>query len=95
MNCLNQEIQLWEEKQYIKNMQRMYKTEKYFRDPRKKAFQDYRHHENTKSIYRHESKFVRYYTKRNFRRKLKNELYNEPYYRMRFRDYRTYGWITW
>lgn len=95
MNNLDQEIQLWEEKQYIQNMQRMYKTEKHYKDPRKESFQDYRHHRKTKWYYKHEDKCVRNWTKRIVRRKLKLGLYSEFYYNPRPHDYRTYGWITW
>lgn len=95
MKDLDQEIQLWEEKQYIQNMQRMYKTEKCYRDPRNEAFQDYSHHRGTKWYYNHECRYIKNLSNRIFRRKLKAELYNEAYYKMRLRDYRTYGWITW
>ena len=30
-----------------------------------------------------------------FSRKMKRELWNEVYYRIRPRDYKTYGYLTW
>lgn len=88
-------IQEWERGLEKRNMERMYKTSKRDYDPRKKAFEDYRHHRNTKWIYDHECKFVRKQTTRKLRRKLRKEIYNEAYYKVSNHDYKTYGWITW
>lgn len=85
----------WEEKLYKRNIERMYKTSKRYRDPRKKVLEDYRHHRSTKWIYSHECQFVRRQTKRKLRRLLKKEIYNEAYYKVIPHDYKTYGWITW
>lgn len=95
MDYVNEEILEWEEAYYIRNLKRMYKTEKNYKDPRKKVLENFRHHKVTKWYYRHECKFVKKNTNRIFRRKLKRELYNEAYYRPMLHDYRTYGWITW
>lgn len=92
---LKTELEEWERAFYDRNMRRMYKTSKNYRDPRKKALEDYRHHRNTKWIYRHECKFVRKETNRRLRRMLRRNLYHEAYYHVIPHDYKTYGWITW
>lgn len=89
------ELEIWEQVIWERNMKRMYKTTKNYRDPRKKAYEDYRHQSNTKWIYSHESKFVRKLTNRKLRRMSRKEIYNEAYYRIVPHDYKTYGWITW
>ena len=85
----------WERDLYERNMRRMYKTGKTYRDPRKKALEDYRHHRNTRWFYTHECRAVRKQTSRKLRRMLKKEIYNEAFYRVIPHDYKTYGWITW
>jgi len=85
------EINAWEKNLYERNMRRMYKTGKSYRCPRYEALQDYRHHRGTKWWYSSECKFVRIWTNRRFRRRLKQELYNEVYYCPVPRDYKTYG----
>ena len=95
MNCVDYEVQEWEESYYIRNLKRMYKTEKKYKDPRKEDLEDFRHHRLTKWYYNHECKFIKKNSNRLLRRKLKRELYNEAYYRSVPHDYKTYGWITW
>lgn len=89
------ELEKWEESLFERNMRRMYKTTKNYSDPRKKAYEDYRHHRNTKWIYKHECKYVRKQTSRKLRKMLRREIYNEAYYRITPHDYKTYGWNTW
>lgn len=89
--CLKRELDLWEDGLYRRNMKRMYKTGKNYRDPRNKAAEDYRHHRSTKWMYCHECRFVRKQTNR----KLRREIWNEAYYKVVPHDFKTYGWITW
>lgn len=85
----------WERDLYIRNMKRMYKTSKDYKDPRKEAMEDYCHHRQTKWIYHHECRYVRKQSNKLLRRKLRRELYNEAYYKVVPHDYKTYGWSTW
>lgn len=94
-NACYREIGEWEQEQYRRNMRRMYKVSKDYRDPRRKALEDYRHHRHTKWFYLHECRYVRKLTNRKLRRMLKRELYNEAYYRIVPHDYKTGGWLTW
>lgn len=92
---LEKELIKWENGLYERNMKRMYKTKKNYKDPRKKALEDYLHHRNTKWIYSHECRYIKKLTNRKLRRKLRKELYNEAYYKVIPHDYKTYGWSTW
>lgn len=92
---LQNELDEWEQRLYDRNMKRMYKISKNYRDPRKKAFEDYRHQRNTKYIFSHECQYVRKQINRKLRRLLRKEIYNEAYFRVVPHDYKTYGWITW
>ena len=76
-------------------LRRTYQTVKNCRDPRKKAFEDYRRHRSTKYMYCHECRYVRKLTNRKLRRRLRREIWNEAYYNVVPHDYKTYGWITW
>ncbi len=92
---LKQELEIWELAHYEKIIQRVYKTTKNYRDPRREKLDDYRHHRSTKWFYAAECKWIRTMTKRKYRRMLKREILLEEYYRFSPHDYKTYGWLTW
>lgn len=94
------EKELWEEEwdkyQYEENMKRMYKTSKSYRDPRKEALIDGRKRRGAKHNWSyHENTKLRVLLNRSFRHKLKQHLFDEIYYRVRCRDWKTYGCMTW
>ena len=95
LSALSAEIQDWEAEQALRSTSRIYKTSKNYRDPRREALEDYRHHRISKWIFSHECKFIRRLTKRKLRRMSRRELLNETYYKLVPHDYKTYGWITW
>ena len=80
----------WEKTQHERNMKRMFKTEKDHRWPWKLKMKDHRHNRRCHHL-RHDLPSDRRNSRRGFRRKLKMQIENEIYYRMRYRDYRTYG----
>ena len=88
-------IAIWEQEQHERNMKRMFKTEKNYRYPREETLMDHRQHKGTKRWYSKEVKWIRTYTIRRFRRKLKQQIDNEIYYTAHPHDYKTYGWLTW
>ena len=84
----------WEFDQSIRNMQRMYKTSKNYRCPRKEALWRYRKDSNIRRCGK-ESFWIRKATMRQYRRMLKRQIENETYYRANPHDYKTGGWLTW
>ena len=95
-NELHEEIVKWEEELLQKQIQRFYKTQKDFIDPRFKKIKDYRNrNRGYKYHYDSESKGIRKMTNRKFRRKMKKEIYTEQYYKLTPHDFKTYGWLTW
>lgn len=76
-------------------MERVFPTPRAKGHPRVEALRDYRHHRPGGHWYSKETVWVRGMTQRVFRRKMKRELENEAYYRIRPRDYKTYGYLTW
>lgn len=96
MDYFYDEVSAWEKELSNRNMQRMYKTSKTYRDPRKEVMKDYRHRKRNKiRILTHECKEVRILTNRKFRRKMKRKIMDEVYYKIVPHDYKTYGWLTW
>jgi len=89
------DIANWEQTHHERNMKRMFKTEKNYRCPRREALMDYRHHRGSKWWHSKERKWIRTYTVRRIRRKLKQHIDNEIYYNAHPHDYKTYGWLTW
>lgn len=50
---------------------------------------------NTGYWYKKESKWVKKTWNKKTRMKLNQQLYNEAYYSVYAKDYKTYGWMTW
>jgi len=97
MDFSKDEINEWEQALHEHNLKRMYKTSKNYRCPRYEALQDYKHRKRNWHQYSqtNECKWVRTWTNRCFRRKLRRRLYNEAYYHPVAHDYKTYGRISW
>lgn len=85
----------WEEEQREKETARMSPPKRHREHPRIKVLLDYRHRCPGGHWYSKECKPIRKLTQRTFRRKMQRELWNEAYYHIRPRDYKTYGWLTW
>ena len=88
-------ISAWEQAYHERNMKCVFKMEKDYHCPRKETLMDYRHHRGSKWWHSKEHKWIRVYTVRRFRRKLKQHINNEIYYNAHPHDYKTYGWLTW
>lgn len=88
-------IKEWEDALDLRNLARMYKTEKWYRDPRVKKYRDYSHHRHTQYFYRHECRWTRSNTNRKFRKQFKMRRDFEEALIPVPHDYKTYGWMTW
>lgn len=64
-------------------------------DPHKERIYKWRRTEKWGYHYNKELPKERRYLNRSFRQKMKRELYNETYYHLQAKDYKTYGWMTW
>ncbi len=88
----------WEETQRVNNITR-YTAEKLNRKhPRTEKLRDFRKSKspmNTGNWYNKESTWVKKAWEKKTRMKLKQNIYEEAYYNVYARDYKTYGWITW
>lgn len=93
-NKEKQDIDLWEKEQLERNLARIYKISKNYRDPAQEKHLDFRHSHH-QYHYNKECKDIRKMTNRLLRRRLHRELLNEAYYRVTSHDYKTGGWLTW
>jgi cytochrome oxidase Cu insertion factor (SCO1/SenC/PrrC family) len=91
-----EEIIVWENELQQKLVNKLYKVQKNFTDPRVEKLKNYRNrHSGTKYYYNREYKSIRIMTNRRFRRKSKKMLYKEHFYKLTPHDFKTYGWLTW
>lgn len=89
------EISEWERDLYEKNLVKVYgnKSDRPFL---KKSKSKYRVNNNRPTYWWvKECPKARKLYQRSFRRRMKRNIYDENYYHIRARDYKTYGYLTW
>jgi len=91
------EYEKWKSEQIEKAHRRFVTPKPDRKDPRMEKLRDFRLSRSPSSpvYFDKESKFIQDIWAKKMRMKFKRELYNEAYYRIRPRDYKTYGWETW
>lgn len=62
--------------------------------PKREKLKNFRKNPSRMS-YKKENKYVKRQTRKKRRSFLKQNIYNEAYYKGRERDFKTYGWLTW
>lgn len=92
------QLEKWEQTQREKEMKRLFgekPSERLMKNPRKEKLRNFRKCEKFGQHFDKEMTKIRRHFQQKFKRKMKERLYNEAYYRPINKDYKTYGWITW
>lgn len=104
-DCLNyygfEEILQWDCAHHKRTVERMFKTKKVYKDPRRIRLMNYRHH-NKVVHYNKECAYYRRMTTRALRAQWRHDKHNflsqiefENYLRPVNHCYKTSGWLTW
>lgn len=95
MNYNIEEVSEWEKALYERKIIRVYgkKSDSLYLKKSKLKY----HVDDDKPLYwwTKECPKARKLYQKSFRRKMKQHLYNEVYYHIRNRDFKTYGYLTW
>lgn len=95
MDFYKEDVSEWENALYERNLIRVY-GDKADRQCRKKSNLRYNGQYTRPTFWWvKECPKARKYHQKSFRVKMKRNLYNEVYYHVRARDYKTYGYLTW
>jgi hypothetical protein len=87
------EIEEWEQKVDVARIDKFWRQDKHYFDPRREAL--IRHRRRSKWRRFTESPYARKVVQKRFKMRMKGLLHNENYHNPVPHEYRTYGWETW